>query len=197
MKSLLSLCIQRFQTWASLGRPAWQNDNRYSSDGKISIKDFKLELILFYLLDALKIFFLPNSFFLPVHHTIMSTKLIWNSSIHLAHGITAQWENVYEVAHADIKKLNKYLCIHTFSPMIMGIKWSSKLNSATGIIIVHLRTVNVVSRVGMYSSNDATSSKLGIVLFPSTVSTISQDYVCWTKIYKMSPTAAVSEMVRD
>lgn len=81
--------------------------------------------------------------------------------------------------------------------MIMGIKWSSKLNSATGIIIVHLRTVNVVSRVGMYSSNDATSSELGIVLFPSTISTISQDYICWTKIYKMSPTAAVSEMVRD
>lgn len=76
--------------------------------------------------------------------------------------------------------------------MIMGIKWSSKLNSATGIIIVHLRTVNVVSRVGMYSSNDATSSELGIALFPSIVSTINQDYICWTKINRISPV-----MVKD
>lgn len=79
--------------------------------------------------------------------------------------------------------------------MIMGIKWSSKLNSATGIIIVHLRTVNVVSRVGMYSSNDATSSELGIVLFPSTISTINEDYMCLTKTYNISPTLVVSEMI--
>lgn len=68
--------------------------------------------------------------------------------------------------------------------MITGIKWSSKLNSATGIIIVHLRMVNVVSRVGMYSSNDATSSELGIVLFPSARSKINPDYINLPKIYK-------------
>lgn len=73
--------------------------------------------------------------------------------------------------------------------MIMGSKWSSKLNSATGIIIVHLRMVNVVSLVGMNSSSDATSSELGIVLLPSITSTINEDYTCFAKIYKMCPTA--------
>lgn len=77
--------------------------------------------------------------------------------------------------------------------MIMGSKWSSKLNSATGIITVHLRTVNVVSLVGMYSSSDAISSELGIVLFPSITSTINQDYICFTKIHKVD----VLEMPRD
>lgn len=81
--------------------------------------------------------------------------------------------------------------------MIMGSKWSSKLNSATGIIMVHLRTVNVVSLVGMYSSSDATSSELGIVLLPSVISTINGDYICFTKIYKLCPTADVSEMPKD
>lgn len=77
--------------------------------------------------------------------------------------------------------------------MIMGSKWSSKLNSATGIITVHLRTVNVVSLVGMYSSSDAISSELGIVLFPSITSTINQDYISFTKIHKVD----VLEMPRD
>lgn len=68
--------------------------------------------------------------------------------------------------------------------MITGTKWSSKLNSATGIITVHFRMVNVVRRVGMYSSNDATSSELGRVLFPSARSKINQDYINLTKTYK-------------
>lgn len=80
------------------------------------------------------------------------------------------------------KELSKHWRVHTFSPIITGIKWSSKLNSATGIIIVHLRMVNVVSRVGMYSSNAATSSELGTALFPSIRSKINQDYISLTKI---------------
>lgn len=63
--------------------------------------------------------------------------------------------------------------------------------------MVHLRTVNVVSLVGMYSSSDATSSELGIVLLPSVISTINGDYICFTKIYKICSTTDVSEMPKD
>lgn len=60
--------------------------------------------------------------------------------------------------------------------MIIGSKWSSKLNSAIGIVMVHLSIVKLVSRVGMYSSKDATSES-GIVRFPSIISKIGHDYI--------------------